>query len=151
MAWTFTDASGTSSADARRDYVRLTLGDTEAKEPQLSDAQVALCLLEAGDDVLQASILGCRFLIARFSRQVTNSKADLSVSSSDRAQHYRDLLDDLLDQQGDEGLIPSAGGTSVSDKLAAAADTDLVQPIFSVGMNDNPGTSQNEPPPGPTE
>lgn len=149
MTWTYANAPGTSSAAALRDAVRLQIGDVDTKEQQITDEVIAY-YLGTGTDILGASISCVRNLVAFYSRQVNNSRDGLSVSAEPRAQHYRDLLDDLLYLQGDAGLIPSAGGISVSDKAASAADSDLVQPIFSIGMDDNPGVG-TDPPTGPSE
>jgi hypothetical protein len=150
VTWTYAGAPGTATAAQLRDAVRLQIGDVDTKEQQLTDEVIAY-YLGTGTDILGASISCVRNLIAYYSRQVNNSRDGLSVSAEPRAQHYRDLLDDLLYLQGDAGLIPSVGGISVSDKAAAAANADLVQPIFSIGMDDNPGTTSNDPPPGPDE
>lgn len=150
MTWTYAGAPGTSSAATRRDAVRLAVGDTDTTQQQLTDEEIAYFLLGTSDDVLGAAIAGCRALSFKYARQVNLSENGLSDGGGDRYLHYKELLNVLLSQESSGGLIVSAGGISVSDKEAAAEDTDLVQPIFSVGMNDNPGSGSNTPPSAPT-
>ena len=64
MAWTYTD----NPASVPRDKVRFLLGDTDAREPLCSDAEVALALSEEASDAYRAAAYLADRLAARFGR-----------------------------------------------------------------------------------
>jgi len=155
VTWTYT-APGYTTAAELRDAVRLRIGDVDTNDKQLSDEEI-VHIIGSGTTGSEADVLGwsikcARLLVARFSRQVSTTRDGLSISLSDRAKAYQALLDSLVAEEAgivesDDAAIVWAGGQSVSEKNAAAADSDAVQPTFSVGMDDNPnaGASSNTP------
>lgn len=126
MTWSYNEAL-TSSIDK----VRFLVGDTDESDPQFQDEEIAWALT-VSSDVYMAAIIVCRAAIARYSRQVSKSVGDLSISASEKAQHYRDLVSDLEQQAAMTALvpIPYAGGRTISDMETDETDADLVQPAF---------------------
>jgi hypothetical protein len=156
VAWTYASTPGLTSAAELRDAVRLKIGDTNATDEQLSDSEIAFCLGGASvttgttATLLAAAIVGVKLILAKFARQVNSTRDGLSVSAGDRSQHYRDLLEDLYNedeanQTSNDAVNVWAGGQSISEKVASQTDTDLVQPTFTIGMDDNPNTGSIPP------
>ena len=129
---------GTGTAAQRRDAVMMYVGDTVASAMMLTDEVYDFLLLQAGDDLLAAAINAARSIGANFARQARVAHGPSNVDPTKRADHFFALADRL---EGEVGLLASAdaGGISIADKEATAADTDRVRPSFAIGMDDNPG------------
>jgi hypothetical protein len=137
MAWTYSNNPGTGSAATRRDAVRLTIGDTDTTDQQVSDEEVAFWLLGAGDDYIGASIEAARALAAKYTRQADTTHGKLSISASQRAKAYLALVDQLQsDRDVQGGAEFFVGGLTISGKEALASDPDAIQPGFAIGMDD---------------
>ncbi len=129
MAFTYSGDPSSSS----KDEVRFLLGDTDCKDEQLSDSEVSYLLAEYPSARLAAA-RGARALAAKYTRQVSYTSGGVRRELSDRARAYNDLAAQL---EADTGVGAYVGGTSESEKDAFRSDSDLVQPNFSVGMQDN--------------
>jgi len=81
-----------------RDQVRLLVGDTDARDFLLLDAEIDWLLDRALDDLTQASIQAALAIAAKLSRDVDRSLGDVSRSASQRATAYRDLAAALTEQ-----------------------------------------------------
>ena len=125
MTWTY---SGDPSAN-NRDAVRFAVGDTDTADQQLSDEEIAYLLIDAGG-VKSAAIAAIRSLIAKFARAVDKSVGDLSVSYSQRLEHYKTLEKTLRADLGIRRATPYAGGISIADKTTDKLDTDRLDPAF---------------------
>jgi hypothetical protein len=128
LTWTYT-----SPLTSTRDAVRFNIGDTQSADPQLSDEEIDY-VLTLRSSVVQAAIMCCDELIARYTRQVTQSVGSVSVSFSDRIGHYKELIA-RLNLRG-AAIEPFIGGQSISDSDSVNTDTDRNGAIFSVGMFD---------------
>jgi hypothetical protein len=131
VTWTYSGDPAASSLDE----TRFLIGDTDTTDQQLANEEINFCLTRAGT-ATSAAIMACERLISKFTRLVSQSVGSVSVSYSDRAKQYRELVATLR-----RGLTPTpyAGGISISDEESVEADTDRDAPLFSVGMHDNPG------------
>jgi hypothetical protein len=141
VAWTYSSDPGTSTSAKRRDAVRLTLGDTDTNDQQLSDEEITYFLSQAGDGatidcVRNASLSGAKALRSKYARQVDTTHGKLSVGASKRFEHYAALVREL---ESDMTRLAEvfAGGLSIAEKQDDAGDSDLVQPGFEVGMDDH--------------
>jgi len=139
MSWTYSGNPAASPTDS----VRFLLGDTDSKDKQLLDAEIAWLLSENSSSVYYAAAQGAQQLAAKYGRLVDQSIGDLSISYSQRQKAYTDLAVKLRMQattKGGLGLAtPYAGGIRRSDKEIDETDTDRVKPAFTVGMHNNQG------------
>ena len=142
MTWTYGGAPGTTTSATRRDAVRLLVGDTDTTEQQLTDEEIAFGLLQASDDIYNASALLCRALSGKYARLVDTSVESVSSSYSQRAKQYAELAVRLTKEGkklGSVGLgVPVAGGMSISEMEGVETDTDRVPSAFRVDQFSNP-------------
>lgn len=133
-----------------RDRVRLLIGDTDPNamlELRLEDDDIDdLLAFMTGSaspsmsGVYRVASRAAYVLAAKFARKAEGSTGPQSIRPSNRAQELRATARDLQ-QQASTMAVPYAGGISVSDKAAMAADTDRVRATFAVGMLDHPDGS----------
>lgn len=135
MAWTY---SGDPAA-SDRDMLRFRVGDTDTSDQQFTDAELD-ALLAGGGSVWTAAIAAVEALTAKYARKVDRSLGDLSISHSQRLDHYAEVLQRLRKGAALALCAPYAGGISQSDKDDTAGNTDRVPPAFSVTMHQHPGT-----------
>jgi hypothetical protein len=141
MKWNYSGDPSTSALDE----TRFIVGDTERDKPQVSDDEVLWALGKCEQDVTCAAVILCRHLSRKYSRLADCSVGEVSRSCSQIAKAYKDRADELEDDAISSGLvIPSFGGLSQAQKQSLLENEDAVQPAFSVGMDDNPGTSTGE-------
>lgn len=127
---------GGDPSASSKDAVRFWIQDT-ASPFDITDEEIAFVLtLEANPQSAAAQV--CRALAAKFAKAVDKKVGDLSISYSDRQAHYLALADQLDAQGGLTGLMPYAGGISLSDVAAVEANTDRPTPAFRQGQFDNP-------------
>lgn len=140
MSWSYSGNPAASTLDK----VRFLIGDTDSTDQQLSNEEINAALVDAGDDPYVAAIICVEALIAKFSRYVTKSVGDLSVSYGDRVKQFQSLLMSLRRRSTLQLCTPYAGGISVSDKQIDEADSDRVAPSFYMGMHDTDGTQTEQ-------
>ena len=137
MTWTFTS----SDLSGDREQVRTYIGDTDSADPLLSYEQIALALTDGGS-VRGAAALAAEWIAASFSRRADKSEGDLSISYSQTSKQYLDLANRLR-TDSNRIALPYFGGISQAAKEAREADTDRVEPAFTVDMLDNPSVSSD--------
>lgn len=133
MAFTY---GGDPAADTRSE-VRFLVGDTidlTSSGLSLTDAEIDHLLTQYGNTLLAAHHAALA-LQARYSTQADFRKGKTAVSAGQRAKALRILAADLLAKASVETVRPWAGGQSISEKEALAADTDAVQPRFTRGRD----------------
>lgn len=148
MADTFSYSGDPTSST--KDEVRFLIGDTNSRDPQILDAEIAYLIGTEGS-ALDAAIAACIAIDARYSREVDATDEDAQGTKTKRgrevlAKHYRDLADDLR-RRRTKPVAAYAGGLSVSEKESARAQTDDTQPAFTRDLHKNritPTTSNNE-------
>lgn len=146
-AWTY---DATLLASSTLYQVRRLVGDVLIGDQQLSDAEVNFAISLYSNSPYRAAAECCRQIAAQYSRLVDIVEGELKTNHSNKAKAYS-ALGIQLDARGLSkiGVMPYAGGISVSDKNAVAADPDRVAPAFNVGMDDNlqyPGPFPNQTP-----
>lgn len=124
--------------------VRLIIGDTNIADQLLQDAEIQFYLDQAGAELYPAAIAACYAIAAKFSRQADFTNLSLSLSASQRAAAFLELAKTLAAQVASGavggGSSMYVGGLTKSGKEALDSDTDAVQPSFSIGQDDEPGT-----------
>ena len=129
MSWTFSE-----SLAADRDIVRLKIGDTDTDDQLLSNETLD-ALLAIRADVILCSIDACRAILAKLARDIDRSAAGMSGSRSQKTQHYKDVLANLIKESGGETRV-KVGGISKDSIDALNDDSDFEKPSFTIGMND---------------
>ena len=125
--------------------VRFLIGDTDASDPQLSNEEITSAITVKGT-ANAAAIFCANALAARYTRMVDKSLGDLSISYSQRAQAYRDLIVQLRVHASSASTTAAhSTGLYVSEKKANESDVDIVQPAFRRGMHDYESASAEEP------
>lgn len=132
MSWSYSGNPAASTLDK----VRFLIGDTDSVDPQFSNEEINAILADNGDEPYATAIVLIEGLIARFSRYITKSVGDLSISYGDRVSQYQSLLAGLRRRATLQLCKPYAGGISIADKNVDEADDDRVSPYFTVGMHD---------------
>lgn len=132
MSWSY---SGNPAA-SMLDKVRFLIGDTDITDQQFSNEEINAILADNGNEPYVTAIVLIEGLIARFSRYITKSVGDLSISYGDHVSQYQSLLGDLRRRSTLQLCKPYAGGISIADKNVDEADDDRVSPYFTVGMHD---------------
>ena len=131
--WTYVDPA-LSDVEAVRFYI----GDTNEKDPLLSDQEVEFALSIRSDDPLRAAIVCAGALAARFARESSYRIGQVSETYKQKSEAYERReknLRSMLALSGGDG--PYAGGISVSDVASREADSDRVKGQFSIGMHDS--------------
>lgn len=143
MTWTY----GNDPSNSTRDAVRFLVGDTDTNDQLVTDEEIAFALSEASNAKYSAAVIVCEALIGKFARLADTSIESVKVSYSQRADGYKNLLNQLkLKAQTESGAFgaPKVGGVRDSEISAAREDTDRVTPIFEDGMFDNPSVKRDD-------
>lgn len=129
---TFTYNIAALTTDLAR--VRLKIGDTDSNHPLLSDEEIAVAL--TGASVAGAALEACYLILAKLARETDSNGAGISVSRSQKVQHYTDMIA-RLDRELAIAAYPTIGGVARDAASEALADTDFRVSKFSVGMDDH--------------
>lgn len=151
MAGTWTYAGDPANSD--KDAVRFELGDTNIDDQLVTDEEIAYALTTESNVVLRAAALLAEALCGFFSRDVNFKNSRLKVDAGDRAANFKALAKRLwaragvaVSEDGRRAIAAGelfAGGLSIADKRAFANDTDLIQNVFSRGMDDHPKSASD--------
>lgn len=139
MTFTYTGDPSASDLEA----VRFLVGDTTALTELLSDEEIQFLLDEIGS-VDYAAVRAATAIAAKFARFVNVRTGAVSKNLSDQMQHYLDLAKRLQTRAEQGGLDGTGTGPPIftalskSDKREDRLDSDLVQPQFRIGQDDNP-------------
>lgn len=139
MSWSYSGNPAASTLDK----VRFLIGDTDTTDQQFSNEEINAILADNGDEPYATAIVLIEGLIARYSRYISKSVGDLSISYGDRVKQYQSLLAGLRRRATLQLCKPYAGGISIADKQIDQADSDVVQPYFKVGMHDSDTSSDD--------
>lgn len=144
MTWTYTGDPENSILDR----LRLLMGDTDTNDQQLTDEVLNYYLAQNNNEAVRAAIDAVNSLIAKYSRQVTASIENVSVSSGGIVTQYRKLLIDLKGIQANKGirsgLKPVISGISKAESQSLREKTDLRQPEFTIGQFDDQSDCRDE-------
>lgn len=150
MTWSYS----ASSLGDDVNKVRLIIGDTDTNRQQLQDEEISFVLTNEAV-VTYAAAACCDLLAAKYGFQVNTENSELRVSAAARHKHYQDLADRLRalgggDIPGGEGggmpvVDMYAGGALKSEKDDLINDSDVMEPAFALGQDDNPEASVDDP------
>lgn len=140
MAATYTG----NPADSDKDESRFLTGDTDVTPESnaiLQDEEHQFLIDEAGS-VGYAVVRAATSMAAKFARKFNVKTGGVSKSLGDQMQHFLDLAK-RLKLRADEGIGTGAGAPiftalTKSEKREDRLDSDLVQPQFRIGQDDNP-------------
>lgn len=137
-AWNYDNTLfSTSTANANTMIVRRLIGDVLSNDRQLSDNEIAFAVSQYSNLYLAAAE-AARWIAMQYARQVDLVTGELKTNYSQRSRQYRTLAADLQNRGvARGGVIPYAGGLSVTDKQSQEDDPDRVVPNFNLGMTDN--------------
>lgn len=109
MTWSY---SG-DPASSPRDEVRFLVGDTVAASPQVSDEEIDYVLTlhgaRAGYSNYEAAAVVARAIAAKYAMKMDKSVGGLSISYSQRHDHYVSLSEALEEQAGTSGVGSRVG------------------------------------------
>jgi len=141
-------------ASSTKDLVRFLIGDTDSASEFLTDAEINAVVAIQPNPVWAAA--SCADAIAgKVSRKVDKTIGKTSIRLSQQVDAFRKLADRL--RAGGAGMLPGGdgsgnpaggifiGGVSITDNDAIRTDTDITQSSFSIGQDDMPGTSDDNP------
>lgn len=131
MTWTFDEGLALS-----KDKVRSLIGDTDTTDQILSDEQINLALKQTAS-LFSAAALACEMAASKFARDVSIQIDGFSESASHRVTNYRELATTFRQRDAESTSFDS----SAADPFADADFDPDSDPIFSVGMFDNPGAA----------
>ena len=123
MSFSFNDDLSTDL-----DYVRFYIGDTDSSNYLVEDATIT-AILSTHSNPLNAAIVICRNLTAKYSSMASQSIGSVSVSYGDISKKYQSLVVELKAMLADQAGI-YAGGLSQAEKDTDADDDDLTQSTF---------------------
>jgi len=132
---TFTYAS-TAPASSDRSYIRLRIGDTSSGSARFSDEELDAFLSVESNKYLAAAV-AAESLMALYATKVDKSVGRLRISMQQASGHFSKLAMRLR-AEASMRVAPYAGGISIADKQDQNADTDRVNPSFSMGQYDDP-------------
>lgn len=127
-----------ASIASTTDQVRFLTGDTSnsAATELLADGEITWILTQE-TNVYRAAAVAAEAIAGKFARLADTSVGDVSVSNSQKYDHYMKLSKTLYKKATGRGnAAPFVGGISVTDRDTRLDDTDRVMPFFS---RTNPG------------
>ena len=135
MTWTYAGSPSTSTRDA----VRFLSGQNSSADDQLiSDGEITYALAQRNSNVYGAAQMVCEVLAAKYaSKAQEKGIGQLSIVYGERSSLFAAKAKALGMQLIRQGVSPYVGGISQADQETDQNDTDLVQPSFAVGMDDN--------------
>lgn len=142
MTWSYNTSSVASSSLYK---CRLLVGDVETSRQQLQDEEINWVLSQS-ESVMMAAAGCCDLLAAKYLFQVNTENSELRISAEMRHKHYLAMADRYRkggtgEVPGDGNIVASGmyvGGAVISEKQNLQTDSDLVTPVFDLGMDDNP-------------
>lgn len=135
-------ATYSTSLTTSKDKVRFYIGDTDVTTGvfMLSDEEIA-AVLALYSDVVDASCECLESLLSRFAFTPSTSTLGLSIGS-ERYQQVKDRLKSLRSMKSQRALSAgcgiTVGGRLLSERDELAADSDVVQPSFTINQHDHP-------------
>lgn len=109
--------------------VRRLVGDVLAGDQQMQDEEINWQITQYST-VYGAAGACCRMLAAQLARKVDTVQGELRTMYSAQTKRYLALAEDL-EMRGLRGVVPYAGGISVTDKVNVAQDPDRAPPEFN--------------------
>lgn len=114
--------------------LRFEIGDTDSNEPLLDDAEIAYIQAAEASFSMRASVC-CEHIAAKFARDVKYKIDGFSEDAQDKYDRYIALAKKFAASASDS--YPWAGSIVAADKERIEADTSLVKPRFTLGLDKN--------------
>lgn len=139
MSWSY---ASTEITTTDRYWVRWRLGLTSSSEQLQQDEEIDAALASYGTKQAAAAAVA-RAISMSFARRADMTMGKLSISHSQKSERWDELAKKVEIEIGSGGdaPVPWAAAHSHSRKDAIEEGTDRVEPFFSRGMHDYPGTS----------
>ena len=117
--------------------LRLLIGDTIVKDPQLQDEELTWFISQR-TSVYGAAAEACRSLSSQMSRQADSTQGKLHTLYSARSRAYAAAAArfEVL-AIARSAALPYSGQTSYADYAQNAINPDRMGPQFAIGMDDN--------------
>lgn len=136
MAFTY-DPSQLSTNEVYQ--IRAELQDTDPLDPQLDDSEIAFAITQERN--YWAAAARCAEMIGR----KVLRKADVRLGRLMQIQYTKMAkqwfeMSRLLRNKAMGSVLPYAGGVFVSDKMAIGSNANVVAPMFTKTMMENPWT-----------
>jgi len=133
MTWTY-NVGGLATSPLFQ--VRLMIGDTLTQDQQLQDEEIDQYITSVGT-TWGAAAACCRTLSAQMSRLADQTSGQSGIKYSQRSKSYLEMALQYDAKAAAYAGAPYAGGISITDMATQDANTDRVEPVFSIGMDDN--------------
>lgn len=139
MSFTYSASSTMTGVSA----VRFLVGNTSTGDPVvIADEEIGFALNQTGN-IWGAAVLVAEGMLQQYASKsagAVQSKTvgNLSLTYGDRAATLKGMLPNLKRNCAMRSVVPVAGGLTIAQRDARAADTSLVPNTFEVGMTDNP-------------
>lgn len=140
MAWSYDPNNlDNTTAEGRKNTVRLLIGDTDTNDQQLQDEEINYSLSLNNDDIYSSAIWSCRNIAAIYARRVTTEvDGALKAEYSSLKKHYESLAKTIDETK--KSLAPTLGsyfgGTTEAQKVALFESPTRNKPSFYVGQWD---------------
>ncbi len=130
MAGTFTYTYDPTNVPI--DAVRFTLQDTDEDNVLLWDQEIDYLLSQTNDNIIRASILGARAIMAKFARMADREQAGkYQVYYTDKVGQYQTIIDSLEDQLSSlSGVDIHYGGIDIDTVDSVRKDDSRVHNLF---------------------
>jgi hypothetical protein len=130
MAGTFTYTYDPTNVPI--DAVRFTLQDTDEDNVLLWDQEINYLLSQTNDNIIRASILGARAIMAKFARMADREQAGkYQVYYTDKVGQYQTIIDSLEDQLSSlSGVDIHYGGIDIDTVDSVRKDNTRVHNLF---------------------
>lgn len=127
MTWTYTNAPGNSTTQARIDAVRVFVGDIDTNDQKVTDEVIEFALDQTSNHLYNSAAIVARTIAAQYSALAETSFDEVSVKYHDVSKQFY-VLASKLEKQGKlyGGFVPViyAGGISNADIDTVHSDTD---------------------------
>ena len=125
------------------DAVRFLVGDIDATEPQLQDAEIEFLMsIWDGMSIYYVAAMAAESIAAKYAREINISADSQSLSTGDLQEKYLSLAQRLLTlhEQLLAGGLVDAGGVTTGEQ-----PDPTVRPLsFGKGMHDDPEAGQQD-------
>lgn len=135
MTWSYDPALSTN-----KDKVRWLLQEKDADDQLVTDEEIEFALTEAGPNLYRAGAITARSIALKLGRRPTVNDRKAGIDADEQYQHYMLIAKELdlrastsASSSGQGGVF--AGGISKADKEAREADTDRVEPAFTIDLH----------------
>ena len=126
------------------DQIRYLIDDKDCipeTDALLSDEEIQY-EIDSNSSAYFAAASAAESIAAKYASDPKSKTVDdftLSYGDTGRSKTFGDLARRLR-ARGATKVVPYAGGLSKADKATMVADTDRVQPVFTIGMDDHTGS-----------